>query len=91
MAEENVDSDYHGRPYRRHLSLEESKRALDPEEIKRAMPRLRNRLWDVVAKLPDGSWAVRARGGWYAFDENMWPDFNRPVEVPERFDRWKTG
>ena len=91
MAEENVDSDYHGRPYRRHhLSPEESKRALDPEEIKRAMPLLRNRLWDVMAPLPDGSWAVRARGGWYAFDKKKkQPDFDRPVKVPERFDVYR--
>ena len=88
MAEENVDSDYHGRPYRRrHLSPEESKRALDPEEIKRAWSRLRNHLWDVMAPLPDGSWAVHARGGWHAFDQKtMRPDFDRPVEVPEKFD-----
>ena len=84
MAEENVDSDYHGRPYRRrYLSPEESKRTLDPEEIKRAWSRLRNHLWDVMATLPDGSWAVHARGGWHAFDKKtMRPDFDRPVKDP---------
>lgn len=47
------------------------------------------RLRWTMATLPDGSWAVRARGGWYAFDKKtMQPDFDRPVEVPERFDVW---
>ena len=75
MAIENVDSDYHGRPYRRRRrpTLEELKQQpLPPEQ------------WDLVVELPDGSRAVRARGAWYAIDEEQErPDFDRPVEVPE--------
>ena len=74
MADESVDSDYHGRPYRRRrLTLEELKQQpLPPEQ------------WDLVVELPDGSRAVRARGAWYAIDEEQQrPDFDRPVEIPE--------
>ena len=78
MADENLDSDYHGRPHRPHpLTIEWIK-----EEIKRVP--LPPEHWDLVAEMPDGSRAVHARGGWYALDEDRKrPDFDRPVEVPE--------
>ena len=82
MADENVDSDYHGRPCL--TERERVKRALTPEEIKRAIPKLRRRRRFFLVELPDGSWAVRARGGWYAFDEEQGrADLDRPVAVSE--------
>ena len=84
MADENVDSDYHGRPYISPGMRERVKRALTPEEIKRAIPKLRRRRRFVLAELPDGSRAILARDGWYAFDEErLRADYDRPVEVPE--------
>ena len=85
MADENLDSDYHGNPYLTPKAPKErGKRALDPEEIKRAIPKLRRRRRFFLVPLPDGSRAVRARGGWYAFDEKQGrPDLDRPVEVSE--------
>ena len=78
MADEDIDSDYHGRPYQlRRPTIEEIKR-----EIKKVP--LPPEQWDLVVELPDGSRAVRARGAWYAIDEEQErPDFDRPVEVPE--------
>ena len=78
MADENVGSDYHGRPCQiRNLTIEEIKREI------RKVP-LPPERWDLVVELPDGSRAVRARGAWYALDEDrMRPDFDRPVEVPD--------
>ena len=78
MAEENVDSDYHGRPYRRRpLTIKEMK-----EHIKRVP--LPPEQWDLMVRLPDGSLAALARDGWYAFDEERErPDFARPVEAPD--------
>ncbi len=77
MAEENVDSDYHGRPYRRRRrpTLEELlQQPLPPEH------------WDLMVRRPDGSLAVHARGGWYVFDEEQaQPDFDRPISRPKPF------
>lgn len=84
MADENLDSDYHGSPYLSLSLRERVKRALDPEEIKRAIPKLRRRRRLVLAELPDGSRAILARDGWYAFDEErLRADYDRPVEVPK--------
>lgn len=80
MADENVDSDYHGHPYRRRpLTIEEMK-----EHIKRVP--LPPEQWDLMVRLPDGSLVVLARDGWYAFDEEQErPDFARPVEAPDGY------
>lgn len=66
MADENVDSDYQGHPYRR-------RRLTVDEEI----ARLRRR--GILVDLPDGSVAVRTRSGLYHVNEGG-IDFERPVE-----------
>ena len=81
MADENVDRDYHGSPY---ISLSLRERSSAPSPQRKSSERYQSCAGFVLAELPDGSRAILARDGWYAFDEErLRADYDRPVEVPE--------
>ena len=69
--EDQVDTDYSGRPYRLPTVEELAAADLPPPDI-----------WDIVVELPDGRNAAMSGGRYYIVKDDGWPDWDQPVHIP---------